>query len=275
MTRRAALLAAWLLTAAAPAALAQGTTSEKPLLPPPSALAAPRPAHRPVAHPLPLVKPPHAAVKKPAAEPAPARHAPVKPAAKLPVKPAPAHLAPAHPGKVAPKPVTKAPPPKQAAPAAAPAPAKPPPRIDPNKGTTTGRPLPRWAAFRSDEVNLRSGPGMQYPIQWVYHRRDLPVRILREFEVWRLIQEADGTKGWVHEATLTGRRGFVVQGGEQVLRASPADTADSVARVEEGVVGYIRRCPAASDWCDVQAGKYRGWLKRSALYGVSPGEAIE
>ncbi len=124
-------------------------------------------------------------------------------------------------------------------------------------------------------MNLRSGPGTQYPIDWVYHRRDLPVHILREFEVWRLVQEQDGTKGWVHEATLTGRRGFIVQDGEQVLRASPADTADPVARLEPGVVGHIRRCPPASDWCDVQAGNYHGWLKRAAMYGVSPGEAIE
>ena len=52
-------------------------------------------------------------------------------------------------------------------------------------------------------------PG-RYPIDWVYQRRDLPVQIEREFEVWRLISDQDGIRGWVHQATLTGRRGFVV-----------------------------------------------------------------
>ena len=250
----ALLLGACLVGLPLPGAQAQGVVSSQPLPPPPSALAPPHrlpphtpphPLPRPAPHRVPVVKPPHAPVKKP-----PQR------------KPAPS------PKPVAPKPAAK--PPAPAAPAA-----PPPPKIDPTKGTATGLPLPRWAAFRSDEVNLRSGPGMQYPIDWVYHRRDLPVHILREFEVWRLVQEQDGTKGWVHEATLTGRRGFVVQGGEQVLRASAADTADPVAKLEPGVVGHIRRCPAGVDWCDVQAGDYHGWLRRSAMYGVSPGEAIQ
>ena len=50
------------------------------------------------------------------------------------------------------------------------------------------------AALRSDEVNLRAGPGTRYPIDWVYKRRDQPVEILREFEVWRLVQDPDGIK---------------------------------------------------------------------------------
>ena len=68
----------------------------------------------------------------------------------------------------------------------------------------TGMPLPRFAALKTDEVNLRSGPGTRYPIQWVYKRRDLPVQIEREFEQWRLISDQDGERGWVNQATLTG-----------------------------------------------------------------------
>ncbi|WP_182996885.1 SH3 domain-containing protein [Gluconacetobacter sacchari] len=89
-------------------------------------------------------------------------------------------------------------------------PAEPPPPTD--KGTITGLPLPRFAALRADEVNMRSGPGQRYPIEWVYHRRNLPVKIEREFDVWRLVEDSDGQKGWVHQATLVGTRSFVVPG---------------------------------------------------------------
>ncbi len=41
---------------------------------------------------------------------------------------------------------------------------------------------------------------MRYPIEWVYKRRSLPVEILR-FDVWRLVQDPDGIKGWMHQAT--------------------------------------------------------------------------
>jgi SH3-like domain-containing protein len=162
-----------------------------------------------------------------------------------------------------------------AKPAAPARPARPlPPPFDPTKGSVTGLPLPRWAALRADEVNMRVGPGMRYPIEWVYHRRDLPVQILREVDVWRLVQDMDGTKGWVHEATLVGHRTFLVRPVEVVLRAQPGESADEVAILQPGVVGRIRQCGAQAAWCEVQVRAYRGWLARSAFYGTSPGEPV-
>ncbi|MCX7380859.1 MAG: SH3 domain-containing protein [Alphaproteobacteria bacterium] len=151
------------------------------------------------------------------------------------------------------------------------APSKP---IEPSIGSVTKAPLPRFASLRSDEVNLRTGPGTRYPIEWQYHRRDLPVEIEREFETWRLIVDQDGVKGWVHSATLVSRRGFVVRGKERVLRKSAADDAAAVAILKPGVVGRIRSCEAAKPWCDLQVGEHRGWLKREDIWGVYPTEAV-
>ena len=156
----------------------------------------------------------------------------------------------------------------------APPTAPPAPKADPNKGASTGLKVPRWVSLRTDEVNLRTGPGMQYPIDWQYHRRDLPVRVLREYEVWRLIETQDGSKGWVHSATLSGRRGFLVVDPEKVLRASADDVAAPVARLEPGVVGRIRDCEAGKTWCEVQVGDYRGFLKRADVWGVDADEVV-
>jgi len=153
-----------------------------------------------------------------------------------------------------------------------PEPTKPP--AEPDKGTVTGLPLPRYAALRSDEVNLRVGPGMRFPIEWQYHRRELPVEILREVEVWRLVEDQDGVKGWVHQATLTGRRSFVVKGTQATLRGGTEADSSAVAILKPGVVGRIRHCAAGSDWCEVQVGDYRGWLRREAFWGTFAGETV-
>jgi len=247
--------------------MAQAVTST-PLPPPPGISAGPAtplPAKRPVARAatpsalgVPVVRSSGPAAKKP--------HKPKLKAATTGTSAKPPTHAVARPIKPA-SPV--------AAPAAAPvATAPPPPKQDPTKGSTTGLPLPRWAALRSDQVNLRVGPGMDRPVDWQYHRRDLPVRIEREYEIWRLVEDQDGTKGWVNSAVLTGRRGFVVTGAERVLRASAADTADPVAKLEVGVVGLIRGCAAGNAWCEVKTGDYRGWLKRTDFYGVDADEAV-
>ena len=103
-------------------------------------------------------------------------------------------------------------------------------------GETSGLPLPRFVSLRSDEVNLRAGPGVRYPIDWIYARKDLPVEVIAEFEAWRKIRDWQGTEGWVHQSMLTGRRMMVVMGQARSLRASDADSADPVAVVEPGVV---------------------------------------
>lgn len=187
------------------------------------------------------------AAKPPAAKPAPAKPPAAKPVASRAIHPAPE------------------PPP----PAAAAVPA------EVAKGSNTGLPLPRFASLKTDEVNLRTGPGLRYPVEWVYKRRDLPVQIEREFEVWRLVADQEGVKGWVHQATLSGRRNFVVAGGEQTVRSGPQDGAAPVARLKSGVIGRLRACDAAIPWCEVQVGDYHGWLKRDAFWGAYPGEAIQ
>jgi SH3-like domain-containing protein len=202
---------------------------------------------------------------------APAKAAPKAAAAKAAPVIAPHGQTHAQKPKTAAKP---APAPVVPVPAPAPEPVAPAPPAEPTKGSATGNPLPRFASLRTDEVNLRRGPGTRYPIDWVYKRRDLPVEIEREFEVWRLIVDPDGIKGWVHQATLTGRRSFIVTGGEQVLRHDPSDTSAPVARLKPGVIGHIRSCEAASDWCQMQVGEYRGYLKRDAFWGALPHEAI-
>ena len=131
---------------------------------------------------------------------------------------------------------------------------------------------------------MRSGPGTRYPIQWVYKRRDLPIEIEREFDVWRLVETQDSTKGWVHQATLVGERTFVVlaaapvAGAElataQTLRMAPADTAPAVAYLKPGVIGHLSTCAAGSDWCRVAVRGVTGFLLRRAIWGLLPDEAV-
>ena len=210
-----------------------------------------------------------------------ATHGPVPPRSGT-AHPGPLHAGTAHTG--APRPGQGRPGPARPAPARSPAaavpvaePAPPPPVLD--KGSNTGLPLPRWSALRTEEVNLRTGPGTRYPIDWIYKRRDLPVKVEREFDVWRLVALPDGTKGWVSGATLVTHRTFSVVGAaaipERAMRAAASEDAAVVARLKPGVIGRIRACDAGAAWCQVQVGEYRGWLQRNAFWGTDPGEAVQ
>ena len=149
------------------------------------------------------------------------------------------------------------------------------PAIPADEGTVTHLHLPRFLSLKTDDVNMRSGPGKRYPVIWTYKRRELPVKVEREFDVWRAIEDMDGVKGWVHQATLTSKRTFVITGTDtRTVRAEADSNSAAVAILKPGVVGRILSCEAAAAWCQVQVGGYRGWLERSAFWGSDPGEAV-
>lgn len=136
-------------------------------------------------------------------------------------------------------------------------------------------PLPRFVSLRSDQVNMRAGPGARYPVDWVYMRRDLPVEVIAEYETWRKIRDPDGVEGWVHQSMLAGRRMAVVRGRRSMLRRTADDSASAAAWLEPGVVLRLHQCPTGSDYCRVETEGYQGWLRRGEIWGVYKGEVVD
>jgi SH3-like domain-containing protein len=133
--------------------------------------------------------------------------------------------------------------------------------------------VPRFVSLHSDKVNLRTGPGRQYPIDWVLTKKDMPVEIVAQFEHWRRIRDWDGTEGWVQEHMVAGKRTVVVnQGGVRPLFQQPDPAAPLAARAEPGVVARLAECRGA--WCRVETDDISGWMRRSDIWGVFPDETV-
>lgn len=139
-------------------------------------------------------------------------------------------------------------------------------------GRSTGLPVPRFVSLAADEVNVRFGPGKQYPINWVYTREGLPVTIIAEFDTWRKIRDHEGDEGWVHSSLLSSRRTIMVRGEVRELRRTPDATSRVVLRAEPGVIGQLFDCD--DDWCRVEIAGRRGWLPRSDFYGTLDDEVV-
>src|SRR4029450_4601276 len=136
----------------------------------------------------------------------------------------------------------------------------------------SGLPLPRFASLRSDEVNVRTGPGSRYPVDWVFKRKNMPVEIVAEYENWRKIRDWQGASGWVHQSLLTGKRNFIIASKTASLHKTPATSAEVVAKLEPEGMGEIRSW--AGDWCRVKTASVSGWIERTSLWGVYKSEPI-
>lgn len=147
-----------------------------------------------------------------------------------------------------------------------------PPALAQSRGTET-LPIPRYVSLRSDEVNIRTGPGVQYPIEWVFTRRHMPVEVVEQFEHWRKIRDIEGTTGWVHQSMLSGKRYSIVTGEVRSLRRKPEQGSGDTARLEPGVIGQILECEG--QFCRIEAGGMKGWLARSEFWGTYPNETVK
>ena len=132
----------------------------------------------------------------------------------------------------------------------------------------------RFVSLRADEVNLRTGPGVRYPIDWVYARLGLPVQVVGEFEAWRQIRDSEGTTGWVHRTMLSGRRTAATNGDIDRLYREPSASAPVAAYVEAGIIGDLMACDG--DWCRLAIASHgvEGWIERRGLWGVLPDETL-
>ena len=141
----------------------------------------------------------------------------------------------------------------------------------PNEGEGS-LPVPRFVSLHSDRVNLRTGPGDRYPIEWVLTRKEMPVEITGQLEHWRRIRDWEGTSGWVHERMLTGKRAVIIKGGVRPLFQQPDPAAAVIARAEPGVIGQLLECRGA--WCRIDAGDVTGWMRRGDVWGVYSDETL-
>jgi len=141
----------------------------------------------------------------------------------------------------------------------------------------SGLPIPRFVTIRSDNTNVRTGPGERYPVQWVLRKQGMPVEITAEYENWRKIRDWEGTEGWVHMALLSGRRNVVIYPGDGVLRKSPDAISRPLARLQKGVLARVQEC--TTEWCEITVGQSPsatdGWVSKSSLWGIYPTETIE
>ncbi len=128
------------------------------------------------------------------------------------------------------------------------------------------RTLPYWALLRFEKVNMRVGPSEEYPIAWVYLRKGLPVKVVRIREGWRLVEDHEGTQGWISASQLDLARGGLVTGsGPAEVRLAPAGTATVKWRAQPGVIAKMTKCRAG--WCEVDIAGRKGFVAADRLWG--------
>lgn len=129
------------------------------------------------------------------------------------------------------------------------------------------RAVPYWASIKAAKLNMRAGPGRDFPIRWVYKRPGLPLKVVRVHQGWRLVRDPAGDEGWVTANLLSKERSAIVVGnGLAALREKPSDSAKLRWNAAPGVVGIIDDCDAG--WCEFDVSGRSGYVRADRLWGA-------
>jgi SH3-like domain-containing protein len=138
------------------------------------------------------------------------------------------------------------------------------------KGKVTNLPVPRFVSLKAAEGNVRRGPSLTHRIDWVFKRRDMPLRVTAEHGHWRRVEDRDGLGGWVHYSLLSGVRTVIIEKDLLTLRTRPEANAPATAALEIGVVARLGKCDL--EWCRLSSGGFKGWAPKARVWGVHPSE---
>lgn len=137
----------------------------------------------------------------------------------------------------------------------------------------SGQPIPRLISLAASKAYMRTGPGRQYPIDWVYQRPNLPLEVIDEHGAWRQVRDHEGITGWMHVSLLSPRRTAIILDGVRKLYKEPDPASRLRLTVDPGVVGEILACEGI--WCQLEIDGTEGWVERRYLWGVYEDEVID
>jgi SH3-like domain-containing protein len=124
--------------------------------------------------------------------------------------------------------------------------------------------VPYWASITKNEARMRVGPSYDYPSNWLYRRRGLPVKVVQVLGNWRKVEDSSGTQGWMHVRLLSDTPTAIVTSLAPMYE-SRGGNARIAFRAEPGVVGALSDC--ASGWCLFDVAGQRGYVRAEQLWG--------
>ena len=122
----------------------------------------------------------------------------------------------------------------------------------------------KFLSLKKNKTNVRYGPGIDYPIKYIYRKVNLPVKQIDKKENWRRVLFLDNNSGWIHWSQLKSSNS-VITIEEKILFKKPSNFSEPIVRLEKGRLLVIKKCE--DNWCNIKTNDYMGWIKAKDIWG--------
>ena len=120
-----------------------------------------------------------------------------------------------------------------------------------------------YMSLKNKKVNVRYGPGLDYPIKFVFNKKNYPVEIIDQKENFRKILDFKKNSGWIQ---LKKTSSFITL-DTVILFSDSTKFSRPIAKIESGRLLNKKKCNL--NWCRVETGEYKGWVLKENLWGLN------
>jgi SH3-like domain-containing protein len=126
-----------------------------------------------------------------------------------------------------------------------------------------------FMSLKFNEVNVRAGPSVEFPLILSYKTALLPVKVVAEYDNWYKIIDMDGDGGWVRKNLLSNYR-TIITISDGIIYSSPYEEAYPKYKVEKNVVLGLVKCKENRCKVVIKLGKNKdkGWLDKKIIWGT-------
>ena len=121
-----------------------------------------------------------------------------------------------------------------------------------------------YLMLKNSKVNVRMGPGLDYPVKFIYKKKNLPVKVIDKKENFRKVIDHKKNSGWIHISQLKKINSVIVL-SNRILFKKPTFNSKPIANIESGRLFVLEKCK--KDWCEVSSQNYSGWINMNDVWG--------
>ena len=121
-----------------------------------------------------------------------------------------------------------------------------------------------YLMLKNSKVNVRMGPGLDYPVKFIYKKKYLPVKIIDKKENFRKVIDHKKNSGWIHISQLKKVNSVIIL-SNRILFKKPTFNSKPIANIESGRLFVLKKCK--KDWCEVSSLNYTGWINMDNVWG--------
>ena len=122
----------------------------------------------------------------------------------------------------------------------------------------------KFLSLKKNKVNVRYGPGFNFPVKYIYKKINLPIKQIDKKENFRRIIDFKKNSGWIHISQLK-KVNSVITIEDKILFKKPSIFSEPIANSKKGRLLIIKKCE--KEWCKVESENFKGWIDKKNLWG--------